>query len=111
LALTFYLFFAYKILFAITEAFQHSNWALSPKVDKVVRYFIVTPNHHRVHHSQIVKETDTNYGSLLTIWDRLFGTFCYVRDTKKIDLGLVEAPKPLSFIELWLLPFRGFKGS
>ena len=104
-------FFAYKILFAIIQAFQHSNWALSPKVDKVVRYFIVTPNHHRVHHSQIVKETDTNYGSLLTIWDRLFGTFCYVRDTKKIDLGLVEAPKPLSFIELWLLPFRGFKGS
>ncbi len=100
----------YKVTFAFTEAFQHSNWALSPQVDKLIRFFIVTPNHHRVHHSQIVKETDTNYGSLLTIWDRLFGTFCYVRDTKKIDLGLEEAPKPLSLPELWLLPFRGFKG-
>lgn len=102
-------FLAYKILFAFNQAFQHSNWALSPKVDKFVRYFVVTPDHHRVHHSQIVKETDSNFGSLLTIWDRLFGTFCYVREPKKIDLGLSEAPKPLNFKELWLLPFQGFK--
>lgn len=99
----------YGGLFAAVEAFQHSNWALNPKVDKFLRYFIVTPDHHRVHHSQIVKETDTNYGSLLTIWDRLFGTYCYVRDTKTIDIGLEEAPKPLSIIDLLKLPFLGFK--
>lgn len=103
-------FLVYKVTFAFTEAFQHSNWALAPNVDKFVRFFIVTPNHHRVHHSQIVKETDSNYGSLLTIWDLLCGTFCYIRDTNKIDLGLEEAPKPLSLVDLWLLPFRGFKG-
>ncbi|MFB8790422.1 MAG: sterol desaturase family protein [Potamolinea sp.] len=99
----------YKGLFAAVEAFQHSNWALSPKVDKFLRYFIVTPDHHRVHHSQIVKETDSNYASLLTIWDRLFGTFCYIRDTKTIDIGLEEAPKPLKIIDLLKLPFVGFK--
>ncbi|HEY9905035.1 MAG TPA: sterol desaturase family protein [Candidatus Sericytochromatia bacterium] len=104
-------FLIYGSLFAAVEAFQHSNWALSPKVDKFLRYFIVTPEHHRVHHSQIVRETDSNYGSLLTIWDRLFGTFCYVRDTKKINIGLEEAPKPLKFTDLLTLPFRGFRAS
>lgn len=104
-------FLIYGSLFAAVEAFQHSNWALSPKVDKFLRYFIVTPNHHRVHHSEIVRETDTNYGSLLTIWDRLFGTFCYIRDTEKIKIGLIEAPKPLSFLDLLKLPFRGFPNS
>lgn len=101
----------YGSLFAAVEAFQHSNWALSPKVDKFLRYFIVTPNHHRVHHSEIVKETDSNYGSLLTIWDRLFGTFCYIRDTQTIKIGLTEAPKPISIMGLLNLPFRGFKDS
>lgn len=101
----------YGGLFAVVEVFQHSNWALSPKVDKFLRYFIITPNHHRVHHSQIVKETDSNYGSLLTIWDRLFGTFCYVRDTETINIGLIEAPKPISIMGLLNLPFRGFKVS
>ncbi len=104
-------FLIYKILFAFVQAFQHSNWGLNPKVDRLLRYIIVTPNHHRVHHSQIVKETDTNYGSVLTIWDRVFGTFCYVRDTQKIDLGLIEAPKPLKLTELLLLPFKGFRAS
>jgi sterol desaturase/sphingolipid hydroxylase (fatty acid hydroxylase superfamily) len=103
-------FLIYGSLFAAVEAFQHSNWALSPKIDKVLSYFIVTPNYHRVHHSQIVKETDTNYGSLLTIWDRVFGTFCYIRDTKTINIGLIEAPRPLNIVDLFALPFRGFKG-
>lgn len=98
--------FIYEVLFVVVEVFQHSNWAISPKIDRALTVLIVTPNYHRVHHSQIVKETDSNFGSLLTIWDRLFGTYRYCSDTKKIDIGLIEYPKPLSIMDMLTLPFK-----
>lgn len=96
---------AYELAFVAVEVFQHSNWALPLKVDRVLTYFIVTPGYHRVHHSQIVKETDSNFGSLLTIWDRIFGTFCYIRNPKRIKIGLIEEPRQLSMVDLLTLPF------
>lgn len=96
----------YEAFFVVIEVFQHSNWALSPKIDRFLTYLIVTPNYHRIHHSQIVKETDSNFGSVLTIWDRLFGTYRYCSDTRKINIGLEEYPKPLSIVQMLLLPFR-----
>lgn len=98
--------FIYEAAFVVVEVFQHSNWAISPKIDRFLTHLIVTPNYHRVHHSQIVKETDSNFGSLLTIWDQLFGTYRYCSDTRKIDIGLEEYPKPLSVIDMLILPFR-----
>lgn len=98
--------FIYEVAFVTIQVFQHSNWAISPKIDRLLTYLIVTPNYHRVHHSQIVKETDSNFGSLLTIWDRVFGTYRYCSDTKKIDMGLEEYPKPLSILDMLTLPFR-----
>ncbi|MEW6499317.1 MAG: sterol desaturase family protein [Cyanobacteriota bacterium] len=98
--------FIYEIAFIAVEVFQHSNWALSPKIDRFLSYVIVTPNLHRVHHSQIVQETDSNFSSLLTIWDRVFGTYRYCRDTRKINIGLEEYPRPLNVFEMLILPFR-----
>jgi sterol desaturase/sphingolipid hydroxylase (fatty acid hydroxylase superfamily) len=98
--------FIYEAMFVADQLFQHSNWALSPKIDRILTYLIVTPNYHRIHHSQIVKETDSNFGSLLTIWDRLFGTYRYCSDTKKIDIGLIEYPEPLSIKDMFTLPFK-----
>jgi sterol desaturase/sphingolipid hydroxylase (fatty acid hydroxylase superfamily) len=98
--------FIYEVAFVAIQVFQHSNWAISPKIDRLLTYLIVTPNYHRVHHSQIVKETDSNFGSLLTIWDRVFGTYRYCSDAKKIDIGLIEYPKPLTILDMLTLPFR-----
>lgn len=98
--------FIYEALFIAVVVFQHSNLAIPSNVDRVLIYWIVTPNLHRVHHSQIVKETDSNFGSLLTIWDRIFGTFRYYRDTSKINIGLEEYPKPLNVLDALILPFR-----
>lgn len=95
----------YESLFVIDEVFQHSNWALPLKVDRILSYLIITPNCHRVHHSQVVKETDSNYGSLLTIWDRLFGTFRYSRAPKTIKIGLREEPRHLNILDSLALPF------
>jgi sterol desaturase/sphingolipid hydroxylase (fatty acid hydroxylase superfamily) len=101
--------FIYEVLFVIIQVFQHSNWALPRNVDRRLAYVIITPNLHRVHHSQIVKETDSNFGSLLTIWDRIFGTFRYHRDARKIDIGLVEYPRPLNVLDSLAIPFRSPK--
>ncbi|GAB1256902.1 sterol desaturase family protein [Aurantivibrio plasticivorans] len=55
--------------------FNHSNISLPAKLDRVLRLFLVTPDMHRVHHSVIEKETNSNFGFSLPWWDRLFGTY------------------------------------
>lgn len=58
-----------------SAVFNHANLRLPEQVDRVLRQVIVTPDMHRVHHSTNRKETDSNYGFALSIWDRLFGTY------------------------------------
>ena len=89
--------------------FNHGNVNLPIKIDRYLRYFIVTPDMHRVHHSQIRVETDSNYGFFLPVWDRLFGTY---RDQPerghlqmKIGLKEFEASDVVSLISLILQPF------
>jgi sterol desaturase/sphingolipid hydroxylase (fatty acid hydroxylase superfamily) len=55
--------------------FNHGNVSLPKAVDEVVRRLLVTPDMHRVHHSIILQETNSNYGFNLSIWDRLFKTY------------------------------------
>src|SRR5690606_26702697 len=55
--------------------FNHANLRLPEWLDKWLRLIIVTPDMHRVHHSVIHKETDSNYGFALSVWDRLFRTY------------------------------------
>lgn len=56
--------------------FNHGNVRVRPSVDRVLRWFIVTPDMHRVHHSIHRAETDSNFGFVLPWWDRMFGTYC-----------------------------------
>ena len=63
------------ILFVPIVIFHHSNIAFPKKIDQVLKYIIVTPGMHRIHHSNKKEETDSNYSSLLSVWDRLFKTF------------------------------------
>ena len=58
-----------------TAVFNHANFRLPLSIDKWLRYFLVTPDMHRVHHSIIHRETDSNYGFALSVWDRVFGTY------------------------------------
>lgn len=55
--------------------FNHANMRLGPRLDRLLRPLIVTPDMHRVHHSTIGGETNSNYGFCLSIWDRWFGTY------------------------------------
>jgi sterol desaturase/sphingolipid hydroxylase (fatty acid hydroxylase superfamily) len=55
--------------------FNHGNVKIAPSLDRVLRWLVVTPDMHRVHHSIHRTETDSNFGFVLPWWDRLFGTY------------------------------------
>ena len=65
----------FEIVLNGTSMFNHSNIFIPLFLDRFLRLFIVTPDMHRVHHSVILKETDSNYGFALPWWDWLFGTY------------------------------------
>lgn len=64
-----------QIIQAITTLFAHMNYRLPDKLDTFVGFVFITPNLHQVHHHYKQPFTDCNYGDVLSIWDRLFGTF------------------------------------
>jgi sterol desaturase/sphingolipid hydroxylase (fatty acid hydroxylase superfamily) len=66
---------AFEVLFHVLLLFNHANVRIPPAVDRVLRWFIVTPDMHRIHHSVHRAETDSNFGFALPWWDRLFGTY------------------------------------
>lgn len=55
--------------------FNHSNIRIPTAIDQVLRSIIVTPDMHRIHHSAVVRETNSNFGFNLPLWDRLLGTY------------------------------------
>ena len=65
----------YEVLFFIIVVIHHSNISVAPKADLLYRKLFSSPLMHRIHHSNIKEEMDTNYGSVFSFWDRLFGTY------------------------------------
>ena len=65
----------FEVLLNGMAVFNHANVSLPPTIERVVRFLLVTPDMHRVHHSAIKRETDSNYGFNLSIWDRVFRTY------------------------------------
>jgi sterol desaturase/sphingolipid hydroxylase (fatty acid hydroxylase superfamily) len=84
----------YEVLMFTVVQFHHANIALPEKLDRVARLFIVTPFMHKVHHSRWQPETDSNYASLLSVWDRLFGSFRLNREPASLRFGLDEFEAP-----------------
>ena len=90
--------------------FNHANISLPLKLDGLLRKVIVTPDMHRVHHSIVRHETDSNYGFNFSFWDRLFGTYKTQpeRGHLKMEIGLPvwRDSKPANLVWALLLPFR-----
>ncbi len=84
----------YEVMMFTVIQFHHANIALPEKVDRFLRLFIVTPFMHKVHHSRWQPETDSNYASFLSIWDRLFRSFRLNSDPASIRFGLDEFDAP-----------------
>lgn len=77
----------YRLLSIFFTYFTHANISLPSALDKALSYVIVTPNMHKFHHHYQLPWTDSNYGNMLSIWDRLFGTFVYEK-TEDIRYGI-----------------------
>jgi len=83
--------FLYQSLSLVATQFSHANIKLPNKVDEALSYIIVSPNMHKVHHHYQLPYTDSNYGNIFSIWDRLFGTFMKL-DPKLIVYGVDTFP-------------------
>ena len=105
---------AFEIILNGMAMFNHGNIKLPLSVDRFLRLLVVTPDMHRVHHSVIIHETNSNYGFNLSIWDRLFGTYLAQPSKGHTDMtiGLAQFRniKQLMFHHLLLLPFTGDTG-
>lgn len=105
----------FEILLNACAMFNHGNLRLPENVDKIVRLFIVTPDMHRVHHSSIKQETNSNYGFCLSIWDRLFGTYRAqpALGHEGMEIGLTQFRDRARLTLPWLLilPLIGKVGS
>ena len=77
----------FEVLLNATALFNHANVALPAWLDRPLRLVLVTPDMHRVHHSEIREETDSDFGFCLSCWDRMFGT--YIAEPSKGQLGMV----------------------
>jgi sterol desaturase/sphingolipid hydroxylase (fatty acid hydroxylase superfamily) len=101
----------YEILDAVVTLFSHANIRLPESLERVLRYVIVTPDLHRVHHSSWQTETDSNFGAVFPIWDIIFRTFRTETRAphETMELGLEEVRDERANRFLWLLgsPFLG----
>jgi sterol desaturase/sphingolipid hydroxylase (fatty acid hydroxylase superfamily) len=102
-------FLVYKMLQVVHVMFAHGNIRLSLVIDRYLRLILVTPDMHRVHHSVAVHETNSNFGSLLTWWDRMLGTYVAqpANGHERMVIGLAEIqdPKNLTLNRVLFAPF------
>ena len=105
----------FEVVLNATAMFNHGNIRLALKIDRVLRFLVVTPDMHRVHHSVFPSEANTNFGFNLPWWDRLFGTYrdqpSEGHEGMSIGLGQFREARRLSFPWLLILPFIGKTGN
>ncbi len=104
----------FEVLLNASSMWSHANVRLPGRLDQLVRKAIVTPDMHRTHHSVIARETHSNFGFNLAIWDRLFGTYRanpeQGHEAMCIGLPLFRSPTDSRIDRLLLQPFRSSKG-
>jgi sterol desaturase/sphingolipid hydroxylase (fatty acid hydroxylase superfamily) len=102
--------FAFEVALNATSMFNHSNARMPAWLDRVLRLVVVTPDMHRVHHSIVRRETDSNFGFNLPWWDWLFGTYRrepYAgHDGMTIGIPQFRDPKELRLDRMLTQPFR-----
>ena len=81
----------YQSLSVFLSQFNHANINLPVKLDQWLSYVLVTPHMHKVHHHYVLPYTDSNYGNIFAIWDRLFGTYMHL-DAARIVYGVDVFP-------------------
>ena len=103
---------AFEIILNAASVFNHGNVGMPERFDPWLRWLLVTPDMHRIHHSTRIVETNSNFGFSVSWWDRLCGTYRAepALGQEQMAIGLSEHPHPLHLGELLLLPFQGPPG-
>jgi len=83
--------FLYQSLSLVATQFTHANIKMPRQFDKILSYVLVSPDMHKVHHHYVLPYTDSNFGNIFSIWDRLFGTYM-VLDRDRIVYGVDTFP-------------------
>ena len=103
--------FMYQAISVLLSQFNHANIVLPRKFDNVMSWIFVSPAMHHVHHHYVLPYTDTNFGNIFSVWDRLFGTFAKL-DADKIVYGIDTYMDPAengNIGELLKIPFGQYR--
>jgi sterol desaturase/sphingolipid hydroxylase (fatty acid hydroxylase superfamily) len=95
----------FEALLLMAAIFHHSNLRLPWPLESLLSRVVITPSIHWVHHHRVRRDTDSNYGTVFSFWDRLFGTRSRSPRTPSMEIG-VEQREELSLPGLLLRPFR-----
>ncbi|MEO5721752.1 MAG: sterol desaturase family protein [Chthoniobacterales bacterium] len=98
----------YELIFSLSNQFQHSNWRLPLRLERVLNFIFVTPRMHGTHHSIVQGETNSNWSTVFCWWDRLHRTLRIdvPQDALTIGVAAYREESELTFWKLFLLPFR-----
>jgi len=101
----------FEVLLNATSMFNHANIHIPERIDRILRLFVVTPDMHRVHHSILPSETNSNFGFNLPWWDRLLGTYRPQprngHDGMTIGIEQFRTPRDLWLDRMLIQPIRG----
>jgi sterol desaturase/sphingolipid hydroxylase (fatty acid hydroxylase superfamily) len=104
----------FEVTLNATAMFNHSNIHIPVRADQLIRLFLVTPDMHRVHHSVVIHETNSNYGFAFPWWDHIFGTYqdqpVQGHHTMTIGLSQFRDIKKQTLFQLLIMPFSGNPG-
>jgi sterol desaturase/sphingolipid hydroxylase (fatty acid hydroxylase superfamily) len=94
-------------LVLLCTQFHHSSLEVPVLFERFYRLFFVPPSLHRIHHSVVIQERNANYGAILSIWDRIFGTLLTKVDQAGIRIGVGAYPRQeeLNLFRLLIMPF------
>ena len=95
----------FETLVLSAALFHHSNISLPPRIENALSKVIITPALHWVHHHAVRHDTDSNYGTIFSIWDKIFATNSKTKRTKSLKIG-VEKKSDTTFTKLLLAPFQ-----
>lgn len=95
----------FEIQVVLAAIFNHSNVKLPARLETAIGWVLVTPAIHWIHHHALRKDTDSNYGNLLSIWDRLFGSFSKTKRWADMPIGVEREPEKAP----WRLFYRPFE--
>jgi sterol desaturase/sphingolipid hydroxylase (fatty acid hydroxylase superfamily) len=108
LGIDFWALIVFELMFETLTFFEHSNWRLPIRLERLLHYFLVTPRMHGIHHSIVQRETNSNWGTIFCWWDKLHRTLRRDLPQNAITIGVAayRDETELTVGKLFLLPFR-----